>query len=455
MKEEAEVLLVEDEDANREAMTRALRKTGYKVKDFSGAKEAFEYLKKAENVVLVITDLVMPGMDGLDLLREIKKMPQDISVLLITGHGSIDTAVEAMKKGAEDYLTKPIELIELRKRAGAIIEKRLLEREVEGLRERLGEFHFENIIGKSAPMREIFKQIKMVAPTKSNVLIIGESGTGKELIANAIHENSPRKSERFLPINCSAIPVEILESEMFGHEKGSFTGAIGRKIGKFEYAHKGTLFLDEVDSLPLDMQVKLLRILEEQEFMRVGGGETIKVDTRILAATKIDLEKKVEDGTFRGDLFYRLKVVTIKIPPLKARKEDIPLLVNHFLKKFSEENERKEVVKVAPEVMLAFMDYDWEGNVRELRNLIESLIVLTDKGEISYEDLPEEYRRKGIEDLEKMRMSKTMEEIEKDAILEALEKTGGNRTRAAEMLGIGLRTLHRKLKEYEKKGLLK
>ncbi len=455
MKEDAEVLLVEDEDANREAMARALRKTGYKVKDFSGAKEALEHLKKAENVVLVITDLVMPDMDGLDLLREIKKLPQEISVLLITGHGSIDTAVEAMKKGAEDYLTKPIELIELRKRAGAIIEKRLLEREVEGLRERLGEFHFENIIGKAAPMKEIFKQIKMVAPTKSNVLIIGESGTGKELIANAIHENSPRRSERFLPINCSAIPSEILESEMFGHEKGSFTGAIGRKIGKFEYAHKGTLFLDEVDSLPLDMQVKLLRILEEQEFMRVGGGETIKVDTRILAATKIDLERKVEDGTFRGDLFYRLKVVTIKIPPLRERKEDIPLLVNHFLKKFSEENDREKVVKVSPDVMLACMDNEWEGNIRELRNLIESLIVLTDKDEIVYEDLPEEYRKKGIEDLEKMRVSKTMEEIEKDAILEALEKTGGNRTRAAEMLGIGLRTLHRKLKEYEKKGFLK
>jgi DNA-binding NtrC family response regulator len=455
LKEDAEVLLVEDEDANREAMTRALRKTGYKVKDFSGAKEALEHLKKAENVVLVITDLVMPDMNGLDLLREIKKLPREISVLLITGHGSVDTAVEAMKKGAEDYLTKPIELIELRKRAGAIIEKRLLEREVEDLRERLGEFHFENIIGKSTPMKDIFKQIKMVAPTKSNVLIIGESGTGKELIANAIHENSPRKSERFLPINCSAIPSEILESEMFGHEKGSFTGAIGRKIGKFEYAHKGTLFLDEVDSLPLDMQVKLLRILEEQEFMRVGGGETIKVDTRIVAATKIDLERKVEDGTFRGDLFYRLKVVTIKIPTLKERKEDIPLLVNHFLKKFSEENERKTVVKVSPDVMLAFMDSDWEGNVRELRNLIESLIVLTDKEEIVYEDLPEEYRRKGIEDLEQTRVSKTMEEIEKDAILEALEKTGGNRTRAAEILGIGLRTLHRKLKEYEKKGLLK
>ncbi len=455
MKKEAEVLLVEDEDSNREAMARALRKTGYIVKDFSGGEEALKYLKKAENVILIITDLVMPGMDGLDLLREVKKLSQNIAVLLITGHGSIDSAVEAMKKGAEDYLTKPIELIELRKRAGAIIEKRLLEREVEGLRERLGEFHFENIIGKSAPMREIFKQIKMVAPTRSNVLIVGDSGTGKELIANAVHEHSPRKEERFLPINCSAIPLEILESEMFGHEKGSFTGAIGRKIGKFEYAHKGTLFLDEVDSLPRDIQVKLLRVLEEREFMRVGGGETIKVDTRIIAATKIDLEKKVEDGTFRGDLYYRLKVVTIKIPPLRERKEDIPLLVNHFLKKFSEENDRKEIVKVSPEVMLAFMDHHWEGNVRELRNLIESLIVLTNKNEIVFEDLPDEYKGKGVEDLEKTRVSKTMEEIEKDAIIEALEKTGGNRTRAAEMLGIGLRTLHRKLKEYEKKGLLK
>ena len=317
MREEAEVLLVEDDESNREAMTRALRKTGYKVKDFSRAEEALDYLQKTENVVLVITDLVMPGMDGLDLLREVKNLSQGIAVLLVTGHATVDTAVEAMKKGAEDYLTKPIELIELRKKAGAIIEKKLLEREVEGLRERLGEFHFENIIGKAASMREIFRQVKMVAPTKSNVLIIGESGTGKELIANAVHENSPRKDERFLPINCSAIPLEILESEMFGHEKGSFTGAIGRKIGKFEYAHKGTLFLDEVDSLPLEIQVKLLRAIEEKEFMRVGSGEIIKVDTRIIAATKIDLEKKIENGTFRSDLYYRLKVVTIKIPPLR------------------------------------------------------------------------------------------------------------------------------------------
>ena len=448
MKEEAIVVLVEDEDSNRETMVRALRKTGYAVKDFPRAAEALDYLARAEKVALVITDLIMPEMDGLDLLREVKKLDPQMAVLMITGHGSVDTAVEAMKKGAEDYLTKPVDLVELRKRVGNIVEKKLLEREVEELRERLGEFKFENIIGKSNAMKEIFKQIKMVAPTRSSVLLIGESGTGKELIANAIHENSPRKEERFMAISCAAIPLEILESELFGHEKGSFTGAIGRKTGKFELADKGTLFLDEVDSLPLEIQVKLLRSLEEREFMRVGGVETIRIDTRIIAATKIDLEQKVEEGSFRADLYYRLKVVTIRIPTLKERKEDIPLLANHFLKKFSEENARKVQVKLSSEVMLALMEHDWEGNVRELRNLIESMIVLTEKDEIGYEDLPEDIRRKGIKELGGTRGNKTMYEIEKEAILNALEKTGGNKTRTAEILGMALRTLHRKLKEY-------
>ncbi|MEW5806454.1 MAG: sigma-54 dependent transcriptional regulator [Acidobacteriota bacterium] len=452
VREEAKIILVEDEDSNRETMARALRKTGYHVKDFSRSAEALDYLRKGENVFLVITDLIMPDMDGMDLLREIKKYNASIAVLMITGHARIESAVEAMKKGAEDYLQKPIDLFELRKRVGAIVEKKLLERKVEELKERLGEFTFENIIGKSTPMRDVFRQIKMVAPTRSSVLIIGESGTGKELIANAIHENSPRRGERFLALNCAAIPLEILESELFGHEKGSFTGAIGRKIGKFELTDRGTLFLDEVDSLPMEIQVKLLRALEEKEFMRVGGAETIKIDTRIIAATKIDLERMVADGTFREDLYYRLKVVTIKIPPLRERKEDIPLLVNHFLKKFSEENTRSEIVKVSSDVMLALMEHEWEGNVRELKNLIESLVVMTDKHEIGFEDLPEDYRRKGIKELEEMRMTKTIREVEKEAILKAVEKAGGNRTRAAEMLGMGLRTLYRKLREYEKEG---
>ena len=450
MKEETMIVLVEDEDSNRQTMVRALRKTGYAVKDFSRAADAIEYMSKEGNVVLVITDLIMPEIDGLDLLREVKKLNPDIAVLMVTGHGSVDTAVEAMKKGAEDYLTKPIELNELRKRVGNIVEKKLLKREVETLRERLGEFKFENIIGKSALMKEIFKQIKMVAPTRSSVLLIGESGTGKELIANAIHENSPRKDERFMPINCAALPFEILESELFGHEKGSFTGAIGRKLGKFEIADKGTLFFDEVDSLPLEIQVKLLRALEEREFMRVGGVETIRIDTRIIAATKIDLEKKIEEGTFRSDLYYRLKVVTIRIPPLRERREDIPLLINHFLKRFSDENGRTVSVRLSSEAMLALMEHEWEGNVREVRNLIESTIVLTEKDEIGFEDLPEEYRRKDVKDLGSDKTDKTIYEIEKEAIIKTLEKTGGNKTRAAEMLGMALRTLHRKLKDYEK-----
>src|SRR5262249_36366620 len=300
-------------------------------------------------------------------------------------------------------------------------------------------------------------------PTRSNVLIVGESGTGKELVANALHDNSPRKDGRFLPINCAAIPAEILESELFGHERGSFTGATGRKIGKFELADRATLFLDEIGELPLDMQVKLLRVLETREFMRVGGTETIRVDIRLIAATNADLEAAVERGAFRSDLYYRLKVVTLRIPALRERREDIPLLVGHFLQSFAKENDR-EGLHFTPEALRALVLAPWEGNVRELRNVVESLVVLTPSLEIGVSDLPEEYRAyagggsvpggfptpsapvtspsSGVGPGAAL----TMEEIERRAILDALERTGGNRTQAAEMLGIGLRTLQRKLK---------
>jgi DNA-binding NtrC family response regulator len=306
--------------------------------------------------------------------------------------------------------------------------------------------------------------MEMVAPTRSNVLIIGESGTGKELVANALHENSPRKDARFLPINCAAIPSEILESELFGHERGSFTGATGRKIGKFELADKGTLFLDEIGELPLEMQVKLLRVLETREFMRVGGTDTIKVDIRLVAATNSDLEIAVERGAFRNDLYYRLKVVTLRIPPLRERREDIPLLANHFLATFGKENER-EGMKFSPDAMRAIVNARWEGNVRELRNVVESLVVLTPSSEIRVADLPEEFKRFAnvnvspegeTEDASRTGNESgstlTMDEIERRAILAALERTGGNRTQAAELLGIGLRTLQRKLKEYKLAG---
>ena len=461
MSESIHVVVIEDEAANRDSYDRALTKIGYRVAAFAQAELALAHLRAHRDVVLVITDLMMPGTDGFGVLAAAREIDPDVGILMITGHGSVESAVDAMKRGADDYLTKPVDLFELRKRASAIVEKHMLSRRVVELESRLGE-KFGKLISHSKPMEALFRQMEMVAPTRSNVLIVGESGTGKELVANALHDNSPRKDARFLPINCAAIPSEILESELFGHERGSFTGATGRKIGKFELADKGTLFLDEIGELPIEMQVKLLRVLETREFMRVGGTDTIKVDIRLIAATNADLEVAVERGVFRNDLYYRLKVVTLRIPPLRERREDIPLLANHFLATFGKENER-EGMKFAPEAMRAIVNARWEGNVRELRNVVESLVVLTPSAEIKVADLPEELKR--FENGEYLPDSADsaagpspdgspgvglkMDEIERRAILDALNRTGGNRTQAAEMLGIGLRTLQRKLKEYK------
>jgi len=464
MSESIHVVVIEDEAANRDSYDRALSKIGYRVAAFAQAEPALAHLRAHRDVVLVITDLMMPGTDGFGVLAAAREIDPDVALLMITGHGSVESAVDAMKRGADDYLTKPVDLFELRKRASAIVEQRHLSRRVVELESRLGE-KFGKLIARSKPMEALFRQMEMVAPTRSNVLIVGESGTGKELVANALHDNSPRKDARFLPINCAAIPSEILESELFGHERGSFTGATGRKIGKFELAEKGTLFLDEIGELPLEMQVKLLRVLETREFMRVGGTETIKVDIRLVAATNSDLEVAVERGSFRNDLYYRLKVVTLRIPPLRERREDIPLLANHFLATFAKENDR-DGMKFAPDAMRAIVSARWEGNVRELRNVVESLVVLTPSVEIRVADLPEELQRLASGELppqsEDPATSKsitpppgsslTMDEIERRAILAALERTGGNRTQAAEMLGIGLRTLQRKLKEYKLAG---
>jgi DNA-binding NtrC family response regulator len=465
MSDSTHVVVIEDESANRESYERALSRIGYRVAAFPQAEPALRHLRAHRDVVLVITDLMMPGTDGFGVLAAAREIDPEIGILMITGHGSVESAVDAMKRGADDYLTKPVDLFELRKRASAIVEKRQLSRRVVELESRLGE-KFGKLISRSKPMEALFRQMEMVAPTRSSVLIVGESGTGKELVANALHENSSRRDARFLPINCAAIPAEILESELFGHERGSFTGATGRKIGKFELADKGTLFLDEIGELPLEMQVKLLRVLESREFMRVGGTETIRVDIRLIAATNADLEISVERGTFRSDLYYRLKVVTLRIPPLRERREDIPLLANHFLAAFGKENGR-EGMRFAPDAMRAIVNAPWEGNVRELRNVVESLVVLSSAVEIRVTDLPEEIRRHAGGDLvpDDARdaaagppgvgagMVLTMDEIERRAILDALERTGGNRTQAAEMLGIGLRTLQRKLKEYKLAGI--
>ena len=463
MSDQAKIVVIEDDEANRLGLSKALRREGYAVEEFDEAEPALRHLQQHRDVALIVTDLMLPGTDGFGVLEHARAIDPQIGVLMITGHGSVESAVAAMKRGADDYLTKPINLEELRKRVSTAVEKWRLTRRVDELEQRLGE-KFGQLIGHSRAMEALFRQMDLVAAARSNVLIVGDSGTGKELVANALHENSPRRERRFLPINCAAIPAEILESELFGHERGSFTGATGRKVGKFELADQGTLFLDEIGELPIEMQVKLLRVLEQREFMRVGGSETIKVDIRLVAATNQDLETAVEEGRFRSDLYYRLKVVTLRIPPLRERREDIALLANHFLERFARENGR-EGLRISPDAMRVLRGAPWEGNVRELKNLIESLVVLTPAEEIGLADLPPEYLAGGsgkgpagsdptaVASAAAARGALTMDEIERRAILDALERTGGNRTQAAELLGIGLRTLQRKLKEYRMAGL--
>ncbi len=460
------IVIVEDEDSARLGMERALKKKGYAVLSFADSLKALEYIKgNSSEIDLVITDLRMPGMDGIQLIQEITKLVDEISIILVTAFGSIESAVEAMKLGAEDYLSKPLDMFELRKRVEKIVGNKRLKREVSLLKQRLDKkYSFSSIIGNSRGMEKLFEKILMVAPTSSTVLITGESGTGKELIANAIHQNSPRKNAMFLPINCAAIPAEILESELFGHERGAFTGAIGRKIGKFEMASNGTLLLDEIGEMSMDLQAKLLRIIEQKEFMRVGGSEIIKVKTRIVASTNRNLDDLVREGKFREDLLFRLKVVHLRIPPLRERREDIPLLINHFLKVFSDEHGKDEL-ELSPDAIRVLCRYNWPGNVRELKNVIESLVIFAQNSTISLSELPEDIvgsegtRSSGIaengetvppvaKDALLLKIGTPMAEVERELILKTLAQCEGNRTVAARVLGIGLRTLQRKLKEY-------
>lgn len=439
-------------------MAIAIEKAGLSVRTFDDAREALDFLQRNDSVQLVVCDLRMPDMDGLELLREARRLELDLSIVLVTGFGSIENAVQAMQVGADDYLTKPVDLYELRKRVRNLLDNRRLREEVTELRQMLDKkFGFESIIGSSQPMVQLFEKMRMVAPTRSSVLIIGESGTGKELVANALHHNSPRAKERFLAINCGAIPHEILESELFGHERGAFTGAVSRKIGKFELAHRGTLFLDEIGELSAALQVKLLRVLEERKIMRVGGQELIDVDFRLVAATHRSLEEMVEDGDFREDLYYRLKVVTLEIPPLKDRQGDLALLVDHYLKELASEHGKPEM-HLAPAALDALNRFHWPGNVRQLRNVLESVVIFQHGGEIPVTALPPEIvdatstTDAGAPVQPLLGEPRTMDEIERQAILETLQRTQGHRAEAAKLLGIGLRTLQRKLKDYKDQG---
>jgi len=474
---EGVAVVVDDHATSRESMARALRRCGLTVHSFDEGEKAVAFVEEeAGEVDLVVTDLKMPGMGGLEVLERVRAADMELGVLLVTGFATVDTAVEAMKLGAVEYLTKPVDLKMLRGRAAAVIEKRALARKVRILQGRLDKAQarldyfigFEELLGKSEQMQDLFSRIKMVGPTHSTVLVTGESGTGKELIANALHKNSNRNDKVFLPLNCSAIPRDILESEIFGHERGAFTGAIDQKIGKFEQANGGTLFLDEIGDLAPETQVKLLRAIEGLAFMRLGGSKQISIDTRVITATNRDLEMMVAEGTFRSDLYYRLKVVHLRIAPLRERRVDIPLLAEFFLK-LNADRIGKPVTRISPRLMRCFIRYEWPGNVRELRNIIESMVVLSLREFIDIDDIPpgERLAELGDESQDALRLDQpetlalqgdgaagsgriaTMEELERAHILGALERTGGNRTQAAEMLGIGLRTLHRKLKGYQ------
>jgi DNA-binding NtrC family response regulator len=447
----ARLVLVDDDDGSRGAMATGLRRVGYEVTEFDAGEPALAALEAGEQVDVLITDVRMPGMDGYEVVRRVRALRPEIAVLMVTAFGDVDGAVQALQGGADDYLEKPVELVVLRRRVELQLERTSLTRDKRELKERLENFvGFESIIGRSPAMEQVLERVRVVAPAPSTVLIVGESGSGKELIANAIHEHSPRAAGRFVALNCGAIPGEILEAELFGHERGAFTGAHQRRIGKLEAANGGTFFLDEISELSADLQVKLLRVLEERRIVRVGGNDEIPVDFRLVAATNRDLDGEVASGRFRQDLYYRLKVVTVALPALRQRTEDIPLLVAHFVARFNAQLGRN-VARVAPQLLASLQTHPWPGNVRELRNVVENMVLFCSSDELTLADLPPEYRegrpaeiREGPEQW----APRPMAEIEREAILRTLELTKGHRARAAQLLGIGLRTLQRKLKEY-------
>jgi len=443
MMRKAKILVVDDEAIVRESLQDWLRDAGYQVLTAENGPKALEVIGK-EKPGIMIADLVMPGMDGIELMKRAKAQQPGIEVVIITAYASIPTAITAMKEGAYDYIEKPFcpERTELLVKK--LAEHQELVEENLSLRQKLEDhYRFENIITKSAKMQRVIEVIKVVAKSNATVLITGESGTGKELVARAIHSQSNRRSKPFIAVSCAALPESLLESELFGHEKGSFTGAYAQKKGKFEFAEGGTLFLDEIGEMSANIQVHLLRVLEEKEFTRVGGNEPIKVDVRVLSATNKDLRKAIEKQEFREDLYYRLNVVNIELPPLRERREDVPLLAQHFLNKFALEN-RKEISGFSPEAIELLLDYDWPGNVRELENAVERAVILAKDSLITVDDLPQESLSLGYSTASK----RSIKEVEKEHILNVLHRTGDNYSEAARILGISRMTLYNKAKEY-------
>lgn len=447
------VLVVDDEESVCQMLSDVLSDEGYRVETAADGREALEKLEQ-EHFDVALVDIRMPEVDGMRLLERIQAAGLTLPVIMMTAYGTTDTAIQAMKLGAFDYVLKPFNLEDLLITLRKAVEMERMAREVAALRKELAgdSSRAQVMVGRAPAMQELYKQIGRVAASNATVLILGESGTGKELVATAIHHNSARKDGPFVKINCAALPENLLESELFGHEKGAFTGAVSRKLGKFEVAHGGTILLDEVSEISPAVQAKLLRVLQEREFERVGGTKSIQVDVRLLAATNKNLEELVREGLFREDLYFRLNVVTIHVPPLRERKEDIPLLVEHYLKTL-EQPSGKEIKGFSPEAMRLLMSYDWPGNVRELKNVCERVMVMATGPVIMPEDLPYNLRPEGREmEAEGRWSNKTLKEIvadvERTVILRALKEHGGNRTRAAEALGINRRSLYAKLKEY-------
>ena len=443
------VLVVEDNDRERKLLSALLKQQGFTVYAAESADKALGYLDEAVDVVL--TDLHMGDVSGIDLLNLWKKRQADTQFILVTGQSSIDSAVEAIKAGAFDYVTKPVNPDELTLLIGRAIADVRKDQELDTLRRRLDQkFGLGNIVGQSKPMRDVFARIQRAAPVDSTVLILGESGTGKELVAQALHHNSPRKKQAFVAVNIAAVPHTLVESELFGHVRGAFTGAMDKRVGRFEQADGGTLFIDEVGDFQIDLQAKLLRVLETMTVTPVGGADDRKVDVRVVAATSRDLRKMVAEGTFREDLFYRLNVVSVNLPPLRDRPDDVPLLAEHFLKEISE-TKHTDMHRIGPEVMRRFQQYRWPGNVREMRNVLESMMVLADGELLTERDLPDQVMEGSAAKPApgEIPSGVTMEELEKLAITKALDQFGGNRTHAAGRLGISVRTLQRKLRQYE------
>jgi|WetSurMetagenome_2_1015567.scaffolds.fasta_scaffold57321_2 DNA-binding NtrC family response regulator len=448
------ILLVDDEVELRQGVATYLGEEGYDVEQASSGEEALEMLRETPFDILM-SDMKLPGIDGQTVLQRALAIYPELIGIIITGYGTIESAVQAMKNGAYDYISKPFQLMELSLILRQALEKRRLKEENAYLKTQLKEkYRFENIIGNSKAMEEIYSLVETIAPTSSTVMITGETGTGKELIAKAIHYNSPRRDQKIVSINCGAIPENLLESELFGHVKGAFTGAHQTRIGRFEQAHKGTIFLDEIGTMSPALQVKLLRVLQEREFERVGGTEIIKVDVRIIAATSANLEEMVQHNEFRSDLFYRLNVIPITMPPLRDRREDVPLLVRHFVEKYCR-NSGLDLKSVTQEVMKQLMNYHWPGNVRQLENAIERAVALVGLRPIILPtDLPAEVQKSNrnlflseifIPD-EGVNFNTEVSNVEKELILQSLKKSGGNKKQAARLLNLKRTTLIEKLK---------